>query len=205
MKKLICVLSLMVFITSGFGQNSPKRPVVLPKDVIEFSTDTLFAIGGPYARSSEDGKVYSDGKECTMQAAVNCYGDKATVNIATGGTDFKKEMETEYNPNGINVKYGFKVESFGGGALASWASKFEIVVMDAMERATNDSYEANLRWTGTMGACLVQLHVTVKGKESVEASDAKAYEAKAGEYKAKAKAYLNEMIANAKKTDFTKL
>jgi hypothetical protein len=50
MKKYICVLSLMAFITMGFGQNSPKKPVVLPKDVIEFSTDTLFAISGPYAR-----------------------------------------------------------------------------------------------------------------------------------------------------------
>src|ERR1035437_3920002 len=173
MKKYICVLSLMAFITMGFGQNSPKKPVVLPKDVIEFSTDTLFAISGPYARFAENGSILSEGKECTTVAAANCYGDKATLGIATGGTDFKKEME-DYNRDGTKTAYGFKVESFAGGALASWASKFEIVVMDAMERATNDTYEVNLRWTGPMGACLIQLQVTMKGKEAVEAKDAKA-------------------------------
>lgn len=49
-----------------------------------------------------------------------------------------------------------------------------------------------------------QQAVASKGKEAVEAKDAKAYEAMTGTYKAKATAYLEEMIANAKKTDFTK-
>lgn len=196
MKKQICIVILIILcISKVFAQDNPsKKPVILPKDAVEVGTS---ATGGTFAMFTEGGKIYSDGKVCTMDASAMCYGDKATLEMYTAGiigVNFIKDKKTIYNDDRVKNPGWccFKSESFGGGTLVSWTGKFK-GGKDIGEMDTTTSYYSVLNWQGIKDACVINLYVTLGGKESVKACEAKA------------KAYLNEMITNAKKTDFTKL
>lgn len=191
MRKIICILTLLTIYTSkGFAQSASGKAIILPKAAIEVVTS---AVGGTYAMFTETGNIYFDGANGSALANAMCYGDKATLDMYTGNVDPKIEWESDYKKDhDKNPAWCcFKSESFVGGTLVSWTGKF----MGGDDIGGNDNseyYKAVLKWHTSIGGCGIYLSVSLNIKEDKACF-------------AKAKAYLEEMIANVKKTDFTKL
>ena len=138
-------------------------------------TEGSFHTGGIYAMISEQGAVYTNDNRYQIMADVNCY-DKAMAVYYSGF--FKAQMKDEYT--GKSVKCCFNVTPYKGGELASWQGA-EYVDKTNEENLKN----INLVWEGLSGNCVVVLRVRM-------------------DTEAKAKSYLDTMIATAKATDFTK-
>jgi len=180
-----CRLSVLIlaFVSVGFGQDVPSaKSYILPKEAVEVASS---GVGGTFAMLSEEGKIYSANGKCEMQANVNSYGDKATLAMYVGGaSDFQKAMRAAYDDDQVKKsKCCFKVESYGGGTLASWTGK--VLAVDEDVQAKYD--QVHLSWKGIIGYSIVYLNVTLDGSD------------------AKARSYLSDMIAKAKGVDFTKI
>lgn len=187
-KYLFIVVITVASINLGFSQEmrNSKEALILPKAVTEVGSS---GIGGTFAIFTEDGKIYSDKGNTDMHANAMCYGDKVTLEVYAG-FDFKKQMEADYNEKYASQRDKsnccFKAEAYLEGTLVSWKAEYSQI------GENTKAYLYALNWKAFKGACVVYLNV------NIVSHDPKINESLAKEY-------LNEMIANAKKTDFTKL
>lgn len=180
MKKFIFLLSIVVFITTAFGQNNSKKTVILPKDA-EYANGS-----GDFEHFGETGSIDSKKGRYEFGATVFYFVDKATAKSIMIAHDFKKERLDEYNgqrqnqPNTCCIKF----TTVRGGTLAYWADTHTYY-----ESPTD--YEANLFWEGIISTSLVTLQVHL----SLHVNNI-------NEVNLIAETYLDEMISNAEKSDF---
>lgn len=184
MKKFISVLSLILFIQSGFCQ---QKMVIAPENTYPYigmgnGTTTYGEAGYISGGEDERSKIYIEvdawcGKMVTEGDMAATYKDE---------TDFKTKIEARYNNgNETKSKCCFKIEPFGGGTLAIWEEK--VLTFDKAIDEEAKYTKHNLYWQGKTPACFIVLQVSMEGDI------------------AKAKNYISEMIDKVKKTDFTKL
>lgn len=183
MKKLVNIILVTLFIQAGFCQT---KMVIAPKDTYPYAgmgdgTTTYGEAGYISVGSVERSKVYIEvdawcGKMVTEGDMTATYKDEA---------DFKTKIEARYNNgNETKSKCCFKIEPFGGGILAVWTEKVLTFIEEEDEKAKYTKH--NLYWQGKTATCFIVLKVSMEGDV------------------AKAKAYLQEMIDNIKKTDLSK-
>jgi len=184
MKKVICILCMLSFILSGFCQQQMR---IAPKGTFPYQgmgdgTTTYGEAGYLSVGPDEKSNVYMEvdawcGKIVTEGDMAATFKDEA---------DFKTKIEARYNNgNELKTKCCFKIEPFAGGTLASWTEKVLTFVEADDEKRKYTKH--NLYWQGKTPTCFIVLQVSMEGDFE------------------KAKAYIQEMIDNVKKTDFNKL